>query len=200
MEQQPVETRSWAVTKDDVPHQLALNAEGLTLRETDGEGFVHYPLSELREASFPTPMSVELLTDAGVVALAFHAGAVQRELRAALEELAVTVRTPPSRTEELLTTFDDTPPPRRTKYVDGFGFLTVGLCVLVVGAFFFLLASNSAEGESGSGTTIGFVFAWLVLTLGSLLASIGVVGIGVTIGIRRAVDLMGPPSSWGQRR
>ncbi|WP_193611815.1 hypothetical protein [Nocardioides lijunqiniae] len=198
MEQQPVDTRSWAVTKDDVPHQLSLSPDGLTLRETEGEGLAHYPLRELRVASFPTPMSVELLTDSGVVALDFHAGTIQRELRAALEELAVTVRTPASRTEELLTTIDETPLP--TKYVDGFGFLTVGLCVLVVGAFFFLLASNSAEGDSGSGTTIGFVFAWLVMTLGSLLASIGVVGIGVTIGIRRAVDLMGPPSGWGQRR
>ncbi|WP_193607723.1 hypothetical protein [Nocardioides lijunqiniae] len=198
MEQQPVDTRSWAVTKDDVPHQLSLSKEGLTLRESAGEGFAHYPLRELRVASFPTPMSVELLTDSGVVALDFHAGTIQRELRAALEELAVTVRTPASRTAGLLDAIDETPLP--AKYVDGFGFLVVGLCVLVVGAFVFLLASNSAEGDSGSGTTIGFVFAWLVMTLGSLLAGIGVVGIGVTIGIRRAVDLMGPPSTWGQRR
>jgi hypothetical protein len=70
----------------------------------------------------------------------------------------------------------------------------------VAGDFVLLLAASSAEGESGSGTAVGFVVAWLVLGVGSDVTSIGVVAVGVTLGIRRAVDIMGPPSQWGTRR
>ncbi|MCD4535620.1 hypothetical protein LRP67_16125 [Nocardioides sp. cx-169] len=192
---------SWAVTREGVRHQLTLSAEGLTLRESDGEGVAHYSWGEVPLVVFPTPLSVELHTEhAGVINLAVHAGSIQRDLRETLHELGVSVRTPP-RPAPLTVDLDDrVTQRRRPKYVDGAGYLALGLAINVIGALMLLASSNAQTSATAGGITAGYVIAWLTIGVGSLVSSIGVVAIGVTIGLRRAVDLMGPPSQWGAWR
>ncbi|MCD4525116.1 hypothetical protein [Nocardioides sp. cx-173] len=191
---------SWAVTRDGVRHQLTLSAEGLSLRESDGEGVAHYSWAEVPLVVLPTPLAVELHTQhAGVITLAVHAGVIQRELRETLRELGVDVRTPPTPVASLPDP-DDRVTPRRPKYVDGAGYLALGLVINVIGVLMLLASSNAQTSEAGDGITPGYVIAWLTLGVGSLVSSIGVIAIGVTIGLRRAVDLLGPPSQWGARR
>ena len=191
---------SWVVTMDETPHRLTAGSEGLTLRESDGDDVTHWSWDDVRQVMLPNPFTVEVVTPSGVVALGLHAGSIQRELRAVLEEHGVTVRTPSSPADTVLDQVDraNLQPP---KYVDGSGYLAVGLGVTLIGVLLLVVSADyeSSPRVEDQGVSLADVLGMLLLTVGGVVLSIGIVAVGVTAGIRRAVDLMGPVSTWGTR-
>lgn len=88
--------------------------------------------------------------------------------------------------------------PRRAGYVDGAGYLVLGVAICTVAVVVWIISASSAD-PAGNGATQGYAVAAVLAMIGSSALGVGVVATGVTVGLRKAVDTLGPVSGWGER-
>lgn len=182
-------TSSWPVTRDDQPRELAVTTAGLVLTAPD-EQQERFAWGDLRAVHFPDGFGVRFVAGGETVTLRFHAGAVQRELRAALHRYGVA--TTDARDEApvgqslpgaqpVMTALDRAAAEARA--LVGMAF-AAGIFLAVVGSAVVAAAWPDEVNDEGSGA-VAFV-GGLTGFAGSCLVLVAVVAWGVRLGIESA--------------
>ena len=180
-------SHSWPVTRDGEPYELGLRDDGLTLSPAPGQGETLYRWAEVQDAEFPTSFSFQFTSRGETVALGFHAGAIQRDFRQALEAHDVAVRTPPPAAVVPEAT-GSARGPLKEDYL--WVFFIIALLLGGLGFAFVVTQDGSVDCDAYGVCSDGkatVVFGYLLMGVANLLALISIIGWGVKLGLRAAL-------------